>query len=166
MRQTVLGLALVLLSLPLLALAQRAIGLGSLPGSGVILIGASVVFACVSGGLVGMTIGAAARARRFPGGLLLALLAGLVWGGLLSAAVAPFYLESALEALAREGAGQLLRDRRALLNRETGLRYILEAGKTLAWSGAGRLPVMSLLIWTLVGPAIAGGIEARGARRR
>ncbi len=165
-RQTMFGLVLVVLSLLVLGLVQAAIGLGAPPRGGVILVGASVVFACVSGGVLGMTIGAAARTRRFNGGPLIALLAGLVWGSVLCTMVAPLYLESALDAVVRQGAGELLRERRTLLNRDTGLRYAVEAAKTLAWSGAGRLPILSLLIWTLLGPAIAGGFEARWARRR
>jgi len=166
MRQTVFGLVIVVLSLLLLGVAQRAMGLGTPPRGGVILLGASVVFACVSGGVLGTTIGGAARARRFNGAALIALLVGLVWGGVLCAVVAPVYLQSALDAITRQGAGQLLRERRALLNRETGLRYAVEAAQTLAWSGAGRLPILSLLVWTLLGPAIAGSLEARWAQRR
>ena len=165
-RQTMFGLVLVVLSLLVLGLVQGAIGLGAPPRGGVLLVGASVVFACVSGGVLGTTIGAAARDRRFNGGMVIALLAGLAWGSVLCTMVAPLYLESALDAVVRQGAGELLRERRALLNRDTGLRYAVEAAKTLAWSGAGRLPILSLLIWTLLGPAIAGGFEARWARRR
>jgi hypothetical protein len=165
-RQTMFGLVLLVLSLLVLGLVQAAIGLGAPPRGGVILVGASVVFACVSGGVLGMTIGAAARTRRFNGGMVIALLAGLVWGSVLCTMVAPLYLESALDAVVRQGAGELLRERRALLNRDTGLRYAVEAAKTLAWSGAGRLPILSLLVWTLLGPAIAGAFEARWAMRR
>ena len=165
-RQVVFGLVVVVLTLPLLSLAQRAIGLGTPPRGGVLLLGASVVLACVSGGLIGTTIGAAARARRSNGGVLLALLAGLVWGGVLCSIIAPLYLESALEALAREGAGALWRERSAVLNQETGVQGAVERAKTLARSGAGRLPVLSLLFWTLLGSAIAGAFEARRAIRR
>ncbi len=166
LRQMVLSFAVVVLSLLLLSVVQRALGLGAPPRIGVILVSASVVFAWVSGGVLGMLIGAAARARRLNGSPLIALLAGLVWGGILCGAVIPLYLEIALEAMMREGVGQVWQQRAALLNRTTGLTYALEAAKTLAWSGAGRLPVLSLLVWTLIGPAIAGGFEAWRAVRR
>ena len=165
MRQTLFGLVVFVLSLALLGLVQRAIGLGAPPRGGVLLVGLSVIFAFVSGGLLGRTIGAA-RVQGLKAAPLVALLAGLVWGAVLCSAVTPLYLESALEALAREGAGQVLRERADLLNRETGVRSAVDAAKTLAVSGAGRLPVLSLLVWTLLGPAIAGAIEARQSRAR
>ena len=165
-RQMVFGFAVVVLSVPLLWIVQRAIGLGTPPHGGVILVGASVVVAWASGGVLGMIIGAATRARRFNGGLLIAILAGLVWGGALCGVVVPLYLESALEVMAREGAGQVWQQRDALLNRTIGLADAFELAKTLAWSGAGRLPVLSLSVWTLIGPAIASWLEARRALRR
>ena len=165
-RQMLFGLVVFVPSLALLGLVQRAIGLGTPPRGGVILVGASVVFAFVSGGVLGTVIGATARTRRFNGAVLIALLAGLVWGGVLCTVVAPLYLQGALDALAREGAGQVLRERRALLSRETGLQFAIDAAKTLALSGAGRLPVLGLLMWTLLGSAMAGALEARWARAR
>ena len=165
-RQALVGLVMFLLSLALLSLVQRAMGLGAPPRGGVILVGISVVFAWVSGGMLGTAIGAAAHARRFHGAPLIALLAGLVWGGVVCTTVVPLYIDSALESLARQGVGHVLRERQALLNRETGVQSTLDAAKTLAWSGAGHLPALSLLLWSLLGPAIAGGLEARRARSR
>ena len=165
-RQAMFGLVVFVLSLLVLGTLQRAIGLGAPPMSGVVLVGSSVIFACASGGVLGMTIGTAARARRLNAAPLLALLAGLIWGGILCGTVAPLYIEYALEAMLREGVGQIVRERDMLLNRDSRLQYAVDAVKTLALRGSGRLPILSLLVWVVLGPSIAGGLEARRSLRR
>ena len=72
-RQAVFGLVVIVPSLLVLATVQRVIGLGAPPTSGVLLVGSSVIFACASGGVLGMTIGTATRTRRLNAGPLLAL---------------------------------------------------------------------------------------------
>ncbi len=165
-RQTVFGLVVLVPSLLVLGAVQRVIGLGAPPASGVLLVGSSVIFACASGGVLGMTIGTAARTRRLNAGPLLALLAGLGWGCVLCGTIAPLYIEYALEATLREGVGQVVRERDMLLNRESRVPYAVDAVKTLALRGSGRLPVLSLLVWAVLGPSVAGGLEARRALRR
>jgi len=166
MRQAVFGLVVLVLSLLVLGAVQRSVGLGAPPTSGVLLVGSGVIFACASGGVLGMTIGSAARARRLNAGPLLALIAGLMWGCVLCGTIAPLYIEYALEAMLRDGVGQVVRDRDMLLNDGSRVQYAVDAVKTLALRGSGRLPILSLLGWVLLGPSIAGALEARRSLHR
>jgi hypothetical protein len=42
----------------------------------------------------------------------------------------------------------------------------IDQAKNLALRGAARLPAMSLLFWTLIGPPLGAAFEASRARRR
>lgn len=209
LRQAAIGLVLVALSLPLLWMFSRAVGLGAPPLGGVILLGGSAIAAWAAGGFLGAVLGSGARGVRAGGAPIIAALAGLVLGGVMCFAVAPFYAQSVVEGVTREAATDVWKRRDELLARarqattkaaqdaarnpararesardaenlkaqaerlSTQVRKTasntasgaLSATKKLALSAAARLPAMTLLIWALLGPAIAGFLEARRAAR-
>lgn len=165
----VIGLAAVLVSLPVVWALSRAAGLGAPPVGGVLLLGAGVVLAFAGGGLLGAALGSVGG--RNQGGIraLGGAFAGLLWGGALCAVVAPIYAQSALDGLTRAGAALVYEQRDMVLGerRLPEAPEAVEAAKRLARGGAARLPALALLGWTLCGPALAGAVEARrhAARR-
>jgi hypothetical protein len=207
LRQAVIGSVLVALSLPLLWMFSRAVGLGTPPLSGVILLGGSAVASWAAGGFIGASLGQGARGLRAGGAPIIAALCGLVLGGVVCSAVAPFYAQTVVEGLARDAANDVFERRNEVLARaraatakvaqeaarnparardavrdsenlkqqaarlstqareatENTATSALSTAKQLAFRAAARLPAMTLLIWALLGPAIAGFIEARRA---
>ena len=215
LRQGLIGLVLVALSLPLLRLLSHAVGLGSPPLDGVLLLGGSAVAAWAAGGFLGATLGSGARGLGVnrlgaSGAPIAAALCGLVLGGVVCCAVAPFYAQSVVESVARNAATDVFKRRDEILARardaattaaqeavrdpararaavrdaeslkqqaaRLGTQARAGAGSTataalttakqLALRAAARLPAMTLLIWALFGPAIAGFWEVRRAARR
>lgn len=163
-RQSLFSCFFVAISLPFLWFVHRILDLGPPPLQGVLLLGGSVVFACLTGGALGCLLGEYKRGQS--GIMWLAFLLGLLWGGALCAIVAPLYAQSVLEALSREGAAAAWSQRDAFLDRQTGIATALETAKSLARSGATHLPAFCLLLWVLLGPALGGAIEARRAALR
>ncbi len=100
-RQTFCGAILVLLSLPLLWILHRALGLGNPPLSGILVLGGAVVLAFAGAGAIGASVGAA-RSNALLAGLL-----SLLLGGAISAGAAPFYGSIIVDDLTREGAGMV-----------------------------------------------------------
>lgn len=163
-RQLLFSCFFLAISLPFLWIVHRILDLGEPPLSGVLVLGGSVAFACVSGGVLGFTLGELKRGQPYIG--LWAFLLGLAWGGVLCIFVGPLYTQSVLESLAREGAAMAWSQRDALLDRQTGVATALESARSLAQTGVVRLPALSLLIWVFLGPAIGGAVEARRATWR
>ena len=182
-RQALFGLLSVLVSLPILNALHHAFGLGAPPRGGVVLLGLSVLFAWASGGALGAFVGEAGRRNSSWNATFVAALAGLLWGGVLCAFVAPLYAQSVLDDVTRhvatQAAATALDEKDRLLERARDVR----AGKTravageafskaktsaleVARSGASRLPAFALLFWVLLGPAIAASMESRKAARR
>lgn len=163
-RQSLFSCFFIAVSLPFLWFVHRILDLGSPPTSGVLLLGASVAFACVSGGALGFMLGEFKRGETYI--TLWAFGLGLVWGGVLCAIIAPLYTQSVLEHLAREGAAVAWNERDAFLDRQTGVASAVESAQSLAQTGLVHLPALSLLIWVFLGPAIGSAVEARRAARR
>jgi hypothetical protein len=207
LRQAAIGLVLVLLSLPLLWMFSRVVGLGTPPLSGVLLLGASAVAAWAAGGFLGATLGSGARGLKVSGTPVVAALSGLVLGGVVCFTVAPFYAQSVVEGVASDAATDVFHKRDEILARARSAATkaaqesarnparaqkavrdaenlkrqaahlsaqareaagstataAFSSAKQLALRAAARLPAMTLLIWTLLGPAIAGFLEARRA---
>lgn len=181
--QTIFGLVSVLVSLPILNALHGSLGLGTPPRGGVTLLGFAILFAWASGGALGALIGESGRRARGLNTSFLAGLAGLLWGVVLCAFVAPLYAQSVVDDVTRQVATQTastaFRERGRLLDRARDVR----AGKggavaseafssakksalEIARSGAARLPSLAMLFWVLLGPAIAASIESRKAARR
>jgi hypothetical protein len=209
LRQAFVGSILVVLSLPLLWMFSRAIGLGAPPVGGVLLLGGSAIAAWGAGGFVGATLGGGVGGLRRGNAALVAVLGGLILGAVLCSVVAPFYAQSVLEGVAHDAASDVWRRRDELLTRareavataaQEGTRNpsrsrkaaqdaenlkqqaerlstqaresaattatgALTTAKGLALRAAARLSAMTLLVWTLLGPAIAAFLEARRAAR-
>jgi hypothetical protein len=123
------------------------------------------VLGFAAGGALGAMLGASdlgVRVRRLRG---VASVAGLVLGIVLCGAVLPVYLDSAMDdvtdAAAEGAAGRIgtVLDRPSSAWDQAG-----DAAGELARAGAARLPALALLGWTLLGPALAAGLEARRPR--
>ena len=160
-RQTLLSCFFIAISLPFLWFVHRILDLGSPPQAGVLVLAGSVAFACISGGILGFLLGDFQRGKNYIG--VWAFFLGLIWGGVLCAFIAPYYAQSVLENLAREGAAAAWNQRDAFVNRQTGVATALESAKSLAQSGLVHLPAFSLLVWVVLGPAIGSAVEARRA---
>lgn len=107
LRQAVVGLLAVALSLPWLWTFHRSLGVDSPATGSVFLLGASVVAAFVGGGIIGAALrefGRGTRFERHPARGWVAPLAGLLFGLGWCAAVGSFYGQSIAEDLAGEGA--------------------------------------------------------------
>ena len=163
-RQSLFSCFFIAISLPFLWFVHRILDLGAPPLVGVLVLGGSIIFACVSGGVFGFWLG---EFKPYESSIVIwAFFLGLVWGGLVCAVVAPFYTQSVLEHLTREGAAMAWSQRDALMNRETGIATAVESATTLSQSGIVHLPALSLLLWVFIGPAFGGAMEARRAARQ
>ncbi len=178
LRQVFLGGLSVAATLPLLFWVRERAGLQAAPWTGAILLAGVVLLGWLSGGFIGAALGEASRKSRFRAVGLVAGLLGLMWGTVLTIGVAPFYAQSVAQELTREGAGEVWKERGALLDRtrEVGQGKGREAvGQTwqgaksiagkLARSGAARLPLAVFAVPLLLGPALAAILEARIAAR-
>ena len=95
-RQAMIGMALVVLSLPVLFLAHNALGLGKPPVFGLVVLALTVVIAMAIAGAIGAAV---AQAR---GNLVVAGVLGLVLGLVTCTVVAPLYGGIILDNLTRE----------------------------------------------------------------
>lgn len=122
------GVAAVVVSLPILFLVHRALGLGNPPITGLVILGGTVVICFALGGGVGASIGAAR------GNSLIAALLGLVIGGAACFIVAPFYGSLVVEGLSRDATGLVLSERSRFENAAKNA-----GSDTLAAAREGRL---------------------------
>ncbi|RYG56138.1 hypothetical protein EON80_29725, partial [bacterium] len=99
------GLVAVVVSLPLLLLVHRSLGLGNPPVSGLLLLGGTVVVCFALAAAIGASLGAAR------GNALVAALLGLVLGVAACFLVAPFYAGLVVEGLTRDATGLVLNER-------------------------------------------------------
>ena len=102
LRQALIGLALVTVSLPLLFVLHRAFDLGAPPVFGLIVLALTVVVAMAVGGAIGAGVGAAR------GNWIVAALLGLGVGLGACTFVAPLYGGLILDDLTRRAAGAVL----------------------------------------------------------
>ena len=128
------GMALAVVSLPVLFLAHRAMGLGQPPLPGLILLALSVVISMAIAGAIGAAV---AKAK---GDLVVAGVLGLVLGFVVCTVVAPIYGGMIIDNITRQAsmavAGTVLGQDPATFAREKAL----DAGKqTLSAARAGRL---------------------------
>ncbi len=129
-----IGMVLVVVSLPVLFLAHNAMGLGKPPLPGLILLSASVVISMAIAGAIGATM---ARAN---GNIVGAGVIGLILGFIVCTVVAPLYGGLIIDNLTRQAsmavAGTVLGQDPATFAREKAL----DAGKqTLSAAREGRL---------------------------
>ena len=133
-RQAMFGMALVVVSLPILFLAHNAMGLGKPPLPGLILLSATVVISMAIAGAIGAAI---AKAK---GDLVVAGVIGLVLGLIVCTVVAPVYGGIIIDNLTRQAtvavAGTVIGQDPETFAREKAI----DAGKqTLSAARAGRL---------------------------
>lgn len=102
LRQALIGLALVVVSLPVLFLLHRTLKLGNPPVFGLIVLAVTVVVAMAIGGAVGVGVGSAR------GNWIVAALLGLGVGIAACTLVAPLYGGLILDNLTREATGAVL----------------------------------------------------------
>jgi hypothetical protein len=181
-RQTIFGILVVALSLPLVRVLHERFSLGPPPASVLVLMGLAVMSTFWGAGAIGALWGAGNR-RGSMGAPILAALLSLGLSLLVCGVVVPTYGGMVADHLLQEGATGVLRDRGRLLGqaresyddvRSGRSREItrdlsgeaLNRGKSLVRSGAARLPALSLLLWTLVLPPLGAAFEARRASRR
>lgn len=98
-RGLLVGLLLVLISLPGLFALHGALGLGSPPVSGLVLLGGAVALALVIANVAGVFMG---ESRSNP---LLAAVVGLVIGGATCAVAAPLYGGMVVDGLTHDAMG-------------------------------------------------------------
>ncbi len=133
-RQAMIGMALVVVSLPILFLAHNAMGLGKPPVVGLIVLALTVVISMAIAGAIGSSV---AKAN---GDLVVAGVIGLVLGLVICTIVAPIYGGIIIDNLTRQAtgavAGTVLGQEPATFAREKAL----DAGKqTLSAAREGRL---------------------------
>ena len=102
LRQALIGLALVVVSLPLLFLLHRFFKLGNPPVFGLVVLALTVVIAMGMAGAIGVAVG---RAR---GNWIVAALLGLGVGIAACTLVAPLYGGLILDNLTRQAAGAVI----------------------------------------------------------
>ena len=133
-RQAMIGMALVVVSLPILFLAHSALGLGKPPVFGLVVLALTVVISMALAGAIGAAV---ARAK---GNLVVAGVLGLVLGLVVCSVVAPLYGGLILDNLTREATvavgGTVLGTDPETFAREKALEG---AGKTLTAAREGRL---------------------------
>ena len=133
-RQAMIGMVLVVISLPVLFLAHNAMGLGQPPLPGLILLSATVVISMALAGAIG------AAMARANGNLVGAGLVGLALGFIVCTVIAPIYGGMIIDNLTRQAtskvAGTVLGQDPETFAREKAL----DAGKgALSAARAGRL---------------------------
>lgn len=181
LRQTVFGVICLVIALPLLNALHNRFNLGSPPISAIIVIGVAVLICFIGGGIIGVLSGDASR--RSAAAIPIALVGALVWSAIVCSIAVPTYGGMIVDHIAQDAAGTAFRERGQIIDRtrqgiadvrggrsgELASRTLnegLEKSKELALAGAARLPALSLLLWTLIGPPIGAAFEARRAMRR
>lgn len=181
-RQTIFGVLVLVLAMPLLNALHARFHLGAPPTSALILIGGSVLACFIGAGLIGVACGAGVQSGRGASAVL-AWVLSLGWSLLVCSVVIPFYGSTIVDHMTQEAAATALRERGALLGRagdaysgvregragqvarETGGEVLSRGGEMLK-KGAERLPALSLLFWTLIGPPLGAAFEAARVRKR
>ena len=129
-----IGMALVVVSLPVLFLAHNALGLGKPPVFGLIVLASTVVISMAIAGFIGASVAKAG------GNLVIAGVLGLVLGLVVCTVVAPLYGGLILDNLTREAtgkvAGTVLGKDPETLARE---KAVEGAGQALSAAREGRL---------------------------
>ena len=181
-RQAIFGVLVLLLALPLVNAMHARFDLGSPPTSALVIIGGAVLACFIGAGLIGAFCGGGVKAGRGPGALLAAALS-FGWSLVVCSVVIPFYASSIVDHLAQDAAMTAVRERGQLFDRARDAVGGVREGRggevarstggeavskslELAKKGAARLPALSLLFWTLIGPPMGAAFEAARARRR
>ena len=129
-----IGMALVVVSLPVLFLVHNALGLGQPPVFGLVVLALTVVISMALAGLIGALVGKAG------GNLIVAALLGLVLGLAVCTVVAPLYGGLIVDNLTREATvavgGTVLGQDPETLARE---KAVEGAGQALTAAREGRL---------------------------
>ncbi|MBV9851300.1 MAG: hypothetical protein JO250_16645 [Armatimonadetes bacterium] len=161
-RQALVGVVVVVASVPLLMGLCRALELEAPPVEGVALLGGSVLLGFAGGGVIGALLGGLAGSGPLGRVRLAAALAGLVWGGLLCSVALPLYTDSVMDDVTDAGTEQAIARVGPVLERPSGAAdQAVDAGEKLAMAAAARLPALALLGWTLLGPAVVAPLEVR-----
>jgi hypothetical protein len=168
-RQALLGLLVVTLSLPPLFALSRALGVGTPPRGGLAILGGSVVLGFAGGGFVGALasgLGLPTERRAAWRRLRVAAsLAGLVWGIALCGLALPLYLDGVVDDATDAGTEAAIHRIDPILDHPAGaLDQAWAVAGELAQAGAARLPALTLLGWTLLGPVLAAPLETRRTR--
>ncbi len=100
-RQAMIGMALVVLSLPVLFLAHNALGLGKPPVFGLVILSLTVVISMALSGAIGVAV------AKSKGNLVVAALLGLVLGLVVCTVVAPLYGGIIFDNLTREATSAI-----------------------------------------------------------
>ena len=95
-RQAMIGMALVVVSLPILFLAHNAMGLGKPPVTGLVVLALTVVISMAIAGAIG------AGVAKSGGNLVVAGVLGLVLGFIVCTVVAPIYGGLIIDNLTRQ----------------------------------------------------------------
>ncbi len=181
-RQSIFGLLALALAMPLLNSLHAKFGLGPPPTSAIVLMGGSVLACFVGAGFIGAFCATGAKASRTASAIL-AWVLSLGWSLLVCSVVIPFYGSTIVDHLTEEATMTALRERGALVDRAGDAIDGVRAGRggqvardtagealsrtaTLAESGLARLPALSLLFWTLIGPPLGAAFEAAAVRKR
>ncbi|BCM91193.1 hypothetical protein IAD21_03057 [Abditibacteriota bacterium] len=119
-RGLLIGLLLVLMSLPGLFALHGALGLGSPPITGLLLLGGAVALALVGANIAGVLMG---ESRQKP---VLAALVGFGIGVVVCTAAAPFYGGMVMDGLTHDAMGMAWNER----------EHIVQGARNAASSGA------------------------------
>ncbi len=180
-RQAAFGLIVLLAAMPLLNALHARFGLGAPPASAVLLMGGSVLACFVGAALIGVLCGLDLKAGRGTRAVVAAAMS-VGWSGLVCSVVIPFYGSTIIDHVTEEATTTAFRERGALLDRGgdavDGVRAgrggqvaratageALDRAEEVGKSGLARLPALSLLFWTLIGPPIGAAFEASRAKR-
>lgn len=166
-RQALLGLLAVAVSLPLLFLLSRVLGVSRPPLGGLATLGGSVVLAFAGGGLIGALLAISFSGRPLRLVRLVAAGAGLVYGFVLCSAVLPLYTDDVLDEMTDRGTEIAVERAPDVLDHPAGaVDQATDAAGKLVQEGAVYVPALALLGWTLLGPALAAPLEARRPKPR
>ena len=122
-RGLLIGLVLVLISLPGLFALHGALGLGAPPVSGLLVLGGAVALALVVANVAGVFMG---ESRSNP---LLAALIGLVIGGATCAVAAPLYGGMVVDSITHDAMGLAWNERERIV---AGARDAVSSGTVSA----------------------------------
>ncbi len=182
-RQSLFGLALLFVSLPLLRALHKRFSLGAPPTSALLLIAVCVLIIFSGAAIIGAFSGSNARARNSTGPLLIALALSLGWSLVVCSVAIPFYATSVVDHMTQSVAMDTVRDRDAVIDKTRGAYDAVRGGKTgkfigenseMAWTkskallreGAARLPAVGLLAIAVIAAPIGAAFECWRVRKR
>ncbi len=182
-RQSLLGLALLFASLPLLRWLHQRFSLGAPPTSALLLMAICVLIIFIGAAIIGAFSGSGARARSGAVPILIAWALSLVWSLVVCSAAVPFYASSVVDHMTQSVALDAVRDSGAVIDKTRGAYDAVRGGKTgefvganrdIAWTksklllreGAARLPAIGLLAVAVLGAPLGAAFECWRARRR